>query len=29
MCGGANLEYRVTYNGRLVESVNAEYVDDF
>lgn len=29
MCGGANLEYRVTYNDRLLQSVDAEYIDDF
>ena len=29
ICGGASLEYRVTYNGRLVACVNFEYIDDF
>ncbi|KAF8453361.1 hypothetical protein BGX38DRAFT_1249757 [Terfezia claveryi] len=29
LCGGANLEYRVSYNGQLLKSVEAEYIDDF
>jgi len=28
-CGGANLEYRVSYNDQLLKSVEAEYIDDF
>ena len=27
LCGGANLEFRILYKGRLIQSVEAEYVE--
>lgn len=29
LCGSANLEYRVNFKGRLLQSVEADYIDDF
>ena len=27
LCGGANLEFRILYKGKLIQSVEAEYVE--
>ncbi|KAF8415361.1 hypothetical protein EV426DRAFT_630019 [Tirmania nivea] len=29
LCGGANLEFSVTYNNRMLRSVDVEYVNDY